>query len=77
MKNTFYVVCTLKMHNMVLKKNSLWHEFLQVTLLKLFKMRNENGIPDKCQQPTLTDRLTGILWYEFDFDGKFGRLIII
>ena len=44
-----------------------------VTLLyKLQNATEKSGIPDKCQQPKLKERL--VLWYKFDCDGKFSHV---
>ena len=47
-----------------------------VTLLyKLQYATEKSGIPDKCQQPKLIERL--VSWYEFDCDEKFSHVKLL
>ena len=41
--------------------------FLCHAIVLPVKCNGKSGIPDKCQQPKLTERLD--LWFEFDSDG--------
>ena len=44
--------------------------FLCYTIILTAKCNGESGIPDKCQQPKIVERL--VLWYEFDCDEKLS-----
>ena len=39
------------------------------------KCNGGSGIPDKCQQQKLIERL--VIWYEFDCDGKFSHVKLL
>ena len=49
--------------------------FLCHAIVLTVKCNGQSGIPDKCQQPKLIERL--VLWYEFDFDGKFRHVKLL
>ena len=42
---------------------------------KMARGKNYYTTPDKCQKPKLIERL--VLWYEFDFDGKFRHVKLL
>ena len=64
----------LKMHKWMFNTHR-GSNFLCHAIVLTVKYNGQSGIPDKCQQPKLMERL--VLWYEFDFDRKFSHVKLL